>query len=153
MKKHKVEIPEGYKPGPVEYDLYHDEDGNEHYLAARMILIKAEKQLPKTWEEYCQMTKHGKWMYNITKITDSYYHSQMESLYKLLRLRDHYNDGWKPDWTDEKNNKWCIRVVKNEIRLEYFNISQRVLSFKNETLITEFFSNFRELIEIAKPLL
>ena len=74
------------------------------------------------------------------------------ALLKLLFLRDYYNEGWQPDWEDEKN-KFCIEVENGEPRLEIWNNRSRVLAFKSHEIAYKFLEEQRELLEIAKPLL
>lgn len=186
MKKHKVEIPEGYGPGTLEYDTYLDNDGNKHYIAARLTLIPSKKefpktweeykcndrkaimkigmknkiicareptkkQLPKTWEEYCKNNElFLTWDNNINIPMNR--EPEFRALLRLVELRDHYNDGWKPDWNCD-NKKPSIQVWNNKVLSIYLLNQQSLLVFKTEELRDKFLSNFRDLIETAKPLL
>lgn len=76
----------------------------------------------------------------------------MRALCQLLYLRDIYNDGWQPDW-DNNSQKCVITVVRNEFAKDYLIASQRILFFKKRKLRDEFLENFKDLLEIAKPLL
>jgi len=76
----------------------------------------------------------------------------MLALCQLLYLRNIYNDGWEPDWKDN-SQKYVITVVRNEFARDYLIASQRILFFKKRKLRDEFLENFRDLLEIAKPLL
>ena len=152
MKKHKVEIPEGYEPGTLEYDTYLDNDGNKHYIAARLTLIPTEKQLPKTWEEY----KHTKRNILETEpfdivIPQKYTHP-FRALIRLIQLRDHFNDGWEPDWIDD-SSKYVIYIYRTLLDIATVQYAGHILSFKTSELRDKFLSNFRDLIEKAKPLL
>ena len=75
----------------------------------------------------------------------------MLALCQLLYLRNIYNDGWEPDRNDE-NYKYVISVGRNNL-IKYIFSSRRPLSFKSEKLRDEFYENFKDLLEIAKPLL
>ena len=75
-----------------------------------------------------------------------------EALRKLIILRDYYNEGWQPDWTDKKN-KFCIEVENGKPRLEIWNDRSRVLTFKSHEIAYNFLEEQKELLEIAKPLL
>lgn len=75
------------------------------------------------------------------------------ALCKLIRLRDIYNDGWIPDWSNPSKEKYNIYFYANKIECGIACWSQRVLSFKSEELRDEFLKNFKELIEEAKLLL
>lgn len=142
-KKHKVKIPQGYK---VESTMT-----NAPPTSITINLKPIKKELPKTWVEYCRIAQHYSGFFNVTT-TDSCYHSQMESLYRLLKLRDHYNDGWEPDWTDNCS-KYAIWIDDNDQSRAITIHTSSVLAFKTEALRDEFLSNFQELIKTAKPLL
>ena len=71
---------------------------------------------------------------------------------KLIRLRDKYNEGWKPFWKDQKN-KYFIRTYNNKLDLDNSYSANRILTFKNSETRDRFFEQYRDLIEIAKPLL
>ena len=77
------------------------------------------------------------------------------ALLKLLFLRDYYNEGWQPDWTDD-TWKYVI-LVKMGIRCDFLvddKVSYaRVLHFKSQEIAEKFIEEQKELLEIAKPLL
>lgn len=75
------------------------------------------------------------------------------ALSQLCQLRDRYNDGWKPDWKNEKELKYVIEIFWDNIVKREYECRYKVLAFKTEELRDEFLKNFRELIWIAKPLL
>ena len=76
----------------------------------------------------------------------------MLALCQLIQLRDYYNDDWVPDW-NTFSAKYCVSINCNNIDCTV-NISiNRVLAFKTKELMGEFVKNFKDLIEIAKPLL
>ena len=76
----------------------------------------------------------------------------MLALCQLLYLRDIYNNGWEPDW-DSGSEKHVILVVKNKLTKDCLTVSQNILSFESYELRNEFMRNFKDLLEIAKPLL
>ena len=94
-------------------------------------------------EEYCG--------YPTQKLADA-----SEALRILLFLRDYYNEGWQPDWSDENEIHFCIRVennsitVKNNLNINNFNA---ILVFRDYVTRDKFFNEQRKLITIAKPLL
>lgn len=75
-----------------------------------------------------------------------------EALRKLVILRDYYNEGWQPDWEDDKN-KFCISVEKGKPCLELWLNTSRVLAFKSHEIAYNFLEEQKELLEKAKPLL
>lgn len=76
----------------------------------------------------------------------------MLALCQLLYLRDIYNDGWEPDWCCY-NYKYAILIRNNKVVVNELYSAQAVLSFKSSDIRDKFLYNFKELIEIAKPLL
>lgn len=74
------------------------------------------------------------------------------ALCQLLYLRDIYNDGWQPDWEDSRRN-YIIALRSNEIDCFENNTVSHPMAFKTSKLRDLFFENFKDLLEIAKPLL
>lgn len=72
---------------------------------------------------------------------------------KLIRLRDKYNEGWKPDWKCQIEIKYSIRTYNNKLDLDNSYSTNRILTFKDSEVRARFFEQYRDLIEIAKPLL
>jgi hypothetical protein len=75
------------------------------------------------------------------------------ALLKLLFLRDYYNEGWKPDWDNDKVTKWTIENASNNLIVTNEITFSRPLYFKTELLAEKFLEEQKELLEIAKPLL
>lgn len=77
----------------------------------------------------------------------------LEALRKLIILRDYYNEGWQPDWSNSIKLKYIIKVSGKEIVIDNtYNIS-RTMSFKSKEIRDKFLKEQKELLEIAKPLL
>ena len=72
---------------------------------------------------------------------------------KLIRLRDKYNEGWKPNWKDQTKIKYSIRTYNDRLDLDDSYSTNRILTFKDSETRDRFFEQYRDLIEIAKPLL
>lgn len=150
-------IPEGY-----EIDR---EKSNELQIVFKKIEDKV-----RSWEEYCNKIQ-GKSSYYIDNVDYKMISSQFEStpfleefdnkedaeafaaLGKLLKLRKDWIGDWKPDWTDS-DPKFIINNFKNKIEhgCTNFNIS-RPMSFPTEEMRDEFYESFKDLLEVAKPLL
>lgn len=164
--KIEIDIPEGY------------EVDTENSTKECIKLKKIENKLPKTWEEFCENNKikEGAFFIDITsRIKDIYtgkgiivhrdakldrnllpskeLAEAMLALCQLIQLRDCYNDGWKPDWTSSSVDKYVIFPNNGQITLNFYCTTNRILAFKTSELRNQFFENFRDLIEIAKPLL
>lgn len=135
-----------------------------------------EKELPKTWEGFCKTHPRkvgegyikGNSTCCVINTTVGCTRSTVEdrnilpskelaeamlALCQLIQLRDCYNDGWVPDWTDELTAKYCISIQSGEPKLNMNFTYQKILAFKTKELHDQFLENFRDLIEIAKPLL
>lgn len=114
-----------------------------------------QKAPAKTYEEAVEWLKNNskdRVIYADKTYINEEYERAFEALRKLTILRDFYNEGWKPDWEDEKN-KFCIEVENGKTRLEIWRDCSRVLAFKSHQIAYNFLEDQRELLEIAKPLL
>ena len=152
----KIQAPEGY------------EIDRENSTFENIVFKKVEKELPKSWEELkfidgfyvCGLSRIEKVRHNSTAISNNknIFPTKEEAeaclaLAQLCQLRDKYNDGWKPKWRTGSEIKYCIIVDENKIvKSQYITLNQ-ILSFKTKELREKFLENFRDLIEIAKPLL
>lgn len=154
-KEFKIQVPEGY------------EIDREKSTFEKIVFKKVENELPKSWEDLYEV---GGWFvdFHSDVVTSGSMHTgdsvknrfptkeEAEAclaLSQLCQLRDRYNDGWKPDWEDYNQFKWCIDVFKDNIRKVAYLFVKKVLVFKTEELRDKFLENFRDLIETAKPLL
>ena len=153
-KEFKIQAPEGY------------EIDRENSTFEKIVFKKVEKELPKSWEDLYEV---GGWFVDFhSKVVTSGSMRTADSvknifptkeeaeaclaLAQLCQLRDRYNDGWKPDWTDF-TMKPSIYFHK-DIATTGENRSERtILYFRSEKIRDKFLENFRGLIETAKPLL
>ena len=147
-KKLKVEIPEGYEVESVKsYDPY-DNQGNR-WKEAHIKFKPIKKELPKTWGEYYHSNQNDvRWLMEMDK-----YQDEFVALYKLILLRDHYNDGWVPDYNSGDQPKYIINVCNTIIQLTTSELSSHILAFKTVELRDRFYQYFKGLIEQSKPLL
>lgn len=76
-----------------------------------------------------------------------------KALLKLLFLRDYYNEGWQPDWSNYNEIKWTIENVNNNLTVTNEYTFNQVMFFNSEKLAELFLNEQKELLEIAKPLL
>lgn len=119
---------------------WYNKGGELREIALQAFTEKELNPLPKSWEEFC---KQG------NLIASRRYGMPMkyEALFKLEKLRDCYNNS--------SNDTNRIAIINNNGNIEFyvnppFNC---FLTFKNYLLAKEFFSNFKEIIEIAKELI
>lgn len=148
-KEVKIECPEGF------------EIDKERSTFEKIVFKKKEKKLPKTWSDYVNNFGRTQFVNCFRDNTISYngvtlsgeHIEQLFTLFKLIKLRDCYNDGWKPDWNDLTQFKYTI-VSNHGDLIRYTNTEySRVLAFKTRELCNEFYINFKNLIEQAKELI
>lgn len=154
MNELKITIPEGF------------EIDKENSTFELIKFKKIEKQLPKRWLDL-ECIK-GYWIDKDCLIrevdffgvqsdlknvfpTKEYTEASL-ALAQLLQLRQVYNNGWEPDWSD-KQTKHTITSFHGIISVDAIRDHSRVMSFKTAEIRDLFFENFKELLEIAKPLL
>nr|DAQ02476.1 MAG TPA: hypothetical protein [Caudoviricetes sp.] len=154
-KEMKIQAPEGY------------EIDKENSTFENIVFKKIEKELPKSWEDLKIL--NGYYVNDSSEVdifesytTDEYnknvFPTKEEAeacvaLAQLCQLRDRYNDGWKPDWEDYNETKYCIEFCQGRIETVDRVNCHKILTFKTEELRDKFLENFRDLIKIAKPLL
>lgn len=130
-----------------------------------------KSDLPKTWGEYCEIKgyhtanrsfkDYREWIkgsdmgkdYNLFWDDPCEIPSKYIASRKLEKLRNHYNDGWKPNYTDKDQRKHVMCKNKNSYESYHTYNIHHFLSFKTEQLRKEFLTNFRELIIEAEDLI
>lgn len=156
--KNIINIPEGY------------EIDKEQSTERQIVLRKIENKSARSWKEYCEKMK-GKYSYfynnAIRRIVDSQFGSEpvlsefedmedvetLEAFSKLLRLRKDWVGEWKPDWTEGNQIKFTIVSREDKIVYGATGIDSRPMSFPTKEMRDEFIETFKDLLEIAKPLL
>ena len=137
-------------------------------------LVRIEKYLPKTWEDFCKMHPVEKSevalnyyadicpgrvdrrrdpRFDRTCLPDKRTGEAMRALCQLIQLRNFYNGDWEPDWKDKSCWKYSICMESDAPEHYKTDVVSAVLTFQTEALRDQFLENFRDLIEIAKPLL
>ena len=154
-KEFKIQAPEGYEI-------------DKENSTFEKIVFKRIDDLPKSWEDL--ETINGFYVNSASDIVkvkgEAYAVEDNKSVFptkeeaeaclalaQLCQLRDRYNNGWKPDWKDDREKKHCIEFFKGKIQKNYYHVLKKVLCFKTQELRDKFLENFRDLIETAKPLL
>ena len=134
-----------------------------------------QNEFPKTWEEFCKNTpiQKGECLIDVlSKIKETryigssrdvyenknYYTSKQEAeaflaLMQLRQLRKAYVKDWEPNWENAYESKYCINLVRNKFKIDKYWETSHVLSFPTYELAEQFLTNFKDLLEIAKPLL
>ena len=133
-----------------------------------------QNELPKTWKEFCDkypVTPDEYWIETVySRYCNSFRGRKRDinmdknvcvslqeakaftALMQLRQLRKCYIGNWEPDWNCN-STKFCIIVDANRIRVTDQYFCQKSLSFPTQELAEQFLTNFKDLLEIAKPLL
>ena len=157
-------VPDGYKL----------KDENSNIInATKIVLEKKKPNYPETYEECCKIMginhtndldicEHCDYKTEITYYEDSIL-EKIEALYRLIICRDAYwkiageemglGKPWEPDWGDEKEYKYVICRLYNDIVKDRTVIWTRTLAFPTEEMRDAFYENFKSEIEFCKELL
>ena len=138
------------------------------------IVFKKKDTKPRSWEEYCcQQQTNSKEGYCINNVTSEIQEINWRlctcswktvlpskelaeaflAMMQLMPLRQAWIGNWEPDWNDETRVKWNIICLQNQVFLCDTLIKSHVLSFPTEEIATDFMNCFKDLLEVAKPLL
>ena len=163
-KERKITAPEGCEIEKVE-------------LIDGVVVVtfrEKERKLPKSWEEFCEMfpVKQGEYHImedatlfpfklgqsfdrhktkDITTLPDHATAEAVFTLCQIIQLRNAYNGGWVPDWTDNES-KFTIDFIEAEIFAGEVIGCCTPLFFNTRELRDEFLRSFRPLVEKLKPL-
>ena len=134
-----------------------------------------KKELPKTWEEFCETHEVQKGEAYIKDISTIYKAEntgdtrdmnadknilpseqacrQHLALMQLHQLRDVWREGWVPDWTEDNQRKYAICSIDGEFstRIRYTN--RHFLAFQDEKRADEIMDCFIDLIRKAGDLI
>lgn len=152
-----INIPEGF-----EIDK---EQSNE-----RQIVLKKVDNRAHSWEEYCKKMKDkDSYYFNeivgkicSAKFKEDFILSEFEdkedvealvAFCKLRKMRKQWIGKWKPDWMNEDQTKFTIISAKNKIDDSISDFINSPMSFPTKEMRNEFIVTFKDLLEIAKPLL
>lgn len=135
----------------------------------KVVFEDIKPQLPKTWEECCELLGEGEYINNESIICNYIPHcatskanenilptdlgKPMLALCQLLVCREVYRQGWKPNWSDYKTKKWVIEYINDNIASMAYMQTSKVLSFQSKEIRDQFLENFRDLIEEAGDLI
>ena len=140
------------------------------------IVFKKKDTKPRSWEEYCK-NHYGDYYYissdsNIIGLGYNPGHCELSPIYaknvmptkelaeafiammQLMSLRQAWIGDWKPDWKNVKQQKVCILCNNDEfIDGHSIDLVSRPLSFPTKEMTRNFINCFKDLLEIAKPLI
>ena len=162
-KELKIQIPEGQ-------EIDWQESAKQEKIA-----FKKKDTKPRSWKEYYAQQiankKHGYYIDDEDCSSVSVVWNELAEVNKwknvlpseelaeaflammqLMSLRQAWIGNWKPDWKNPDIKKWCI-IFECELKVSYFYSNSRALSFLTKEMAEDFMNCFRDLLEIAKPLL
>ena len=154
----EIEVPEGKKA------IYKDN---------KIIFEDIVQKLPETWEEFCKLypIKEEEYYIELNSIpTEVSIGERFDNddknilpskkaaeahlaLMQLHQLRDCYRQGWKPDWENNRQEKYCIEFTDYQYRIFKYFISSRFLSFQSKEIAEKFLMYFKNLIKQAEDLI
>lgn len=158
-----IEIPEGYCIDKSKSTF------------EKIVFKKKENIKPKSWGEYCeqQQTNNKPGYYLIsescriqeTSWDGCYIQNEWKNvlpskelaeaflaMMQLVSLRQSWIGDWKPDWNSFDKTKWVIIYNRNEFKVCLYGVP-RVLSFPTKGMAKDFMNTFKDLLNVAKPLI
>ena len=131
------------------------------------IVFKKKDTKPRSWEEYlklntgfdgagidwnCGGVQTTGLHHRGKAIVPTEYGAPFIAMMQLMSLRQAWIGDWKPNWKNPDIKKWCI-IFECELKVSYFYSNSRSLSFPTIEIATDFMNCFKDLLEVAKPLL
>ena len=140
------------------------------------IVFKKKDTKPRSWEEYCNNFSGELFYFSNRNSIESVVTSDGMSytakdylpskelaeaflaMMQLMSLRQAWIGNWEPDWNepdwnDETRVKWNIIYLQNQVCLCDTQIKLRALSFPTKEMAEDFMNTFKDLLEVAKPLI
>ena len=162
-KELKIQIPEGYEI-------------DKENSTFEKIVFKKKDTKPRSWGEYYEQQiankKHGYYIddadcSSVSVVWNEYAGADkwknvlpskelteaFLAMMQLMSLRQAWVGDWKPDWKDETRVKFIIICLENQVLFQNTYITSRSLSFPTSEMAEDFMNTFKDLLEIAKPLI
>jgi len=162
-KELKITIPEGY------------EIDKEKSTFEKIVFEKKDTK-PRSWEEYCKQqvtsdkegyyisdvdcmitkaswnlcSKYNNWR---TVLPTKELAEAFLAMMQLMSVRQTWIGDWQPDWKDDVSKKWCIVFLEDKLKVDFFVYNALPLSFPSKEMATDFMNCFKDLLNIAKPLI
>ena len=160
-KELKITIPEN-----------HEIDWQESAKQEKIVFKKKDTK-PRSWEEYCEqqveLRKNGYFIgtaSNLVKCnwTNMTFREMWKNvlpseepadaflaMMQLMSLRQAWIGNWKPNWNGVPY--YCIVTFDNKYIVDKFCRYHQSLSFPTREMAEDFMNCFKDLLEIAKPLI
>jgi len=155
--KQTIEIPDGFELKKVSDTEYQ--------------IVKKELELPNTWEEFCEKYPlkkdkcyidnfYIKYTYprdrnsygDLNVLPNEKYAEAVRALCQLIQLIDCYRQGWKPNWTNSRYDKYCILFQEGDVKFDLNAQRSYIFAFQSKEIRDKFYNNFKDLIEKVKYL-
>lgn len=158
-KELKITIPEGQEI-----------DWQESVKQEKIVFKKKKDTKPRSWEEYCHNFKGELFFENNNDIDSVVIKNGMSNIAKnyvpskklaeaflammqLMSIRDSWINDWEPDWSNEYLGKYCICGIHCDFGVCHLSQCRYPLSFPTKEMAIDFMNCFKDLLEIAKPLI
>ena len=126
-------------------EITSEEQRNE--LVKQLQEMKFEKPLPSSWDEYIEKLEPiDRMVVNTAVFSTRAISPRYEAMYKLEKLMEVYNDGWKPDWS-KGSEKHVIACSDNDLYKSWYSFKNHFLTFKTKETRDLFLNNFKPLIK------
>lgn len=75
------------------------------------------------------------------------------TMMQLMSLRQAWIGDWEPDWKNNTTSKWSIVYEECKLDVCYFYSTSHPLTFPTREMVEDFMNTFKDLLEVAKPLI
>ena len=131
------------------------------------IVFKKKDTKPRSWKEYLELNTgfdgsgidwncggvQTTGLHHRGKaIVSTEYGAPFLAMMQLMSLRQAWIGDWEPNW-DGTFHYFCIIILDNKYVVDKFHRYHQPLSFPTKEMAEDFMACFRDLLEIAKPLL
>lgn len=162
-KELKITIPEGQEI-----------DWQESTKQEKIVFKKKENTTPRSWKEYCNnyvgkvfyiykdstilggdYTRHGLYAEgDKNTLPTKELAEAFLAMMQLMSLRQAWIGDWEADWNNWDIIKYCISNHRDgDFKILYLGVVGSPLSFPTEEMAEDFMNCFKDLLEIAKPLI
>lgn len=132
------------------------------------IVFKKKDTKPRSWEEYLELNTgfDGAGIdWNCSGVQTTGLHHRGKAIVpthlaqpfiammQLMSLRQEWIGDWKPDWSCGYSSNYCIIGAGDRFDVCILGKCRYALSFPTEEMATDFMNCFKDLLEIAKPLI
>lgn len=116
------------------------------------IVFKKKDTKPRSWEEYRAKVPENK-LYKVWGVVEGEELAEaFIAMMKLMSLRQAWIGDWKPDWKDT-TSKWSIAYEKCKLGVYYHYYISHSLTFPTKEMATDFMNCFKDLLNVARPLI